>query len=254
MFVRFAGGLSSLAPKAKLSESPLAEIPPELFPVGSAVWAFVSSVDTAGGRLVLSLKPSDVAKAAPATAPAPGSKRKTAAPAPAPAGEEEEEAAPAPARPEGKRHHELLASELSVGSTVQCRVEATSVVLSDAVGIAAGVPNSKAFLSVTLLGVGGRYKARLCLAECCDVCPITGAVLNSEGFSTFKRLAECSATARAPVFRAKVVVFKAGKQKSKKGSEETKEGAVEMELTVRACVYLPCVCEHEGPFLPFRCS
>ena len=44
--------------------------------------------------------------------------------------------------------------------------------------------------------------AALALAEACDVCPVTGAVGNADGFPTFKQLHEAVAGADAGAWRA----------------------------------------------------
>ena len=133
-------------------------------------------------------------------------------------------------------------SALVAGSGVQCRVAWSHVTLRDGVGIDPSTPSSKACLGVTIMGVTGRYTARLSLAECCDVCPYTGATRNPEGFETFKRLHEAvsaGGSVALPVFHARVVhvTCKQGK-KGKGGDGKDGKGPkaapmYEIELTVR---------------------
>ena len=88
------------------------------------------------------------------------------------------------------------------------------------------------------MGVVGRYTARLSLAECCDVCPVTGTVRNPEGFATFKQLHDSTLSgAPAPVFKARVVSVetKGGEGGGKKGKKQAHGGAFyDIELTVSA--------------------
>lgn len=210
VFVRFVGGFSALAPKNLLSDDPagLAAYQP-----GQTVWAMVKSVDVSAKRLVLSLKPSHVKKLLPEPAkdPVEGPQKKSR-------------------RERSGSVSGLSAATLTVGTTVLCRAEASSLSVTDGVGIDPHCPLLKAGLAVQLTGVSGRYKARLTLAECCDVCPYTGSVINNEGFTTFQRLVASSSS--APVFRAKVVSIKAGKSKFGPDGEVLREGVADVELTV----------------------
>lgn len=227
LFVRFVGGTSALAPKSLLNDT--AEAVPSRT-VGQSVWGIVQTVDTDKQRLLLNLRPSAVECLLGSKA-APSKKRglEVTGTQDSPA----DEPVKKPHRSPEVASHPSVAS-LTVGATVQCRVEAGSAVATDG--------GNKASLAVTLLGVAGRYKARLSLAECCDVCPFTGAVSNSEGVSTFQRLLLDGSSGSLPVFRAKVVAVRPGKAKESK-SGKRKEGVVELELSVRPVVHgVHCLC------------
>ena len=243
VFVKFAGGFSALAPKAMLSDAIVEDVQKSgLFTVGQSVWAVVQSVDAEAKRVVLNLKPSRVLPLVPGGAPAAAAavtptqlkKRKAAVDGEAEAAQTE----PKPVKQQKVKaakddmKHDLTAEGLSVGTTVQCRIEPIGA-------SEAATAHAKTVLPVTLLGVAGRYKARLALSECCDVCPFTGRVVNSEGLDTFKRLIDSSVAGNPPVFRAKVVLVRVGKAKKQKegSSKPAKAAPVDLELTVRAlCV------------------
>lgn len=217
VFVRFPGGLSALAPRSLLSDSTATStVDTSKYPIGLSVWAFVQSVDPSAKRLLLNLKPSVIAKlTGESVAPVVAAAGKSA---PVASKQGPIEGVRQSASKESK--HAVAASALCLGGTVQCRVESS------------GTEPAATTLAVVLLGVTGRYKARLGLAECCDVCPLTGAVANSEGVATFRKLADCT-PGSAPIFRAKVVALKTGKVKeNKKHPERTKDAVVEIELSV----------------------
>lgn len=234
VFVRFVGGVSALAPKAFLCDKDASESDGPV--VGQSVWAIVQSVDVDKARMVLNLRKSAVDRLL-GTGAAASKKRggssnidDAAATRKTKAARGDADAATADARAD------VPATSLTIGMTVQCRIEPSELAISDASGLDSTLPASKAALMVTLLGVSGRYKARLGLAECCDVCPFTGKVSNAEGFETFKRLAASFSADAAPVFRAKVIAVRTGKLKERApGSDapsKQREALVELELSV----------------------
>jgi predicted RNA-binding protein with RPS1 domain len=227
VFVQFGRRFSALVPKSLLSDEVVAD--PHACPeavVGNSVWVKVQSVDAASHRVLLNMKPSVVSTITGKT--------------PAQAGKgafrtSGEAVAEAASKPTSRKHAAgLPASALAVGTTVQAKVE---------MHVTSGDSDNAESLAVTLVGVTGRYKARLSLAECCDVCPFTGTVFNAEGLDTFKRLRENrDSSTGSPVFRAKVVLVHQSKTKKQKNDpDHTTDGVVSIELTVRQITFArPC--------------
>jgi predicted RNA-binding protein with RPS1 domain len=220
VFVQFGRRFSALVPKSLLSDE-LVTDPHACVNavVGNSVWVKVQSVDAASNRVLLNMKPSVVSDV--------GGKKKDKHPKAASSGtaadsEGGREAAP---KSSGRKSAAgMPASTLAVGATVQAKVE---------VHAGSGDCEHMESLAVTLVGVTGRYKARLSLAECCDICPFTGTILNGEGLDTFKRLRESSSSGSgSPVFRAKVVSIHQGKSKKQSDVEKATDGMVSVELTV----------------------